>query len=78
MTDAPSIRKGLSRVVIQVSLAWSLAVFGVVWFTVHHKLDEVLDGTLQESAEILYGLLKPNAERLPIGSGGSLPAPPAS
>ena len=76
MTDAPSIRKGLSRVVIQVSLAWSLAVFGVVWFTVHHKLDEVLDGTLQESAEILYGLLKPNAERLPIGSGGSLPAPP--
>lgn len=76
MTDAPSIRKGLSRVVIQVSLAWSLAVFGVVWFAVHHKLDEVLDGTLQESAEILYGLLKPNAERLPIGSGGSLPAPP--
>lgn len=76
MTDAPSIRKGLSRVVIQVSLAWSVAVFGVVWFTVHHKLDEVLDGTLQESAEILYGLLKPNAERLPIGSGGSLPAPP--
>ncbi len=76
MTDAPSIRKGLSRVVIQVSLAWSVAVFGVVWFTVHHKLDDVLDGTLQESAEILYGLLKANAEHLPIGSGGSLPAPP--
>lgn len=76
MTHAPSIRKGLSRVVIQVSLAWSLAVFGVVWFTVHHKLDEVLDGTLQESAEILYGLLKPNTDRLLIGSGGSLPAPP--
>ncbi|HEX5357964.1 MAG TPA: HAMP domain-containing sensor histidine kinase [Aquabacterium sp.] len=76
MTDAPSIRKGLSRVVIQVSLAWSVAVFLVVWFTVHHKLDDVLDGTLQESAEILYGLLKPNADRLPIGSGGSLPAPP--
>lgn len=76
MRDAPSIRKGLSRVVMQVSLAWSLAVFAVVWLAVHHKLDEVLDGTLQESAEILYGLLKPNADRLPIGSGGSLPAPP--
>lgn len=76
MTDAPSIRKGLSRVVIQVSLAWSVAVFGVVWFAVHHKLDDVLDGTLQESAEILYGLLKANADHLPIGSGGSLPAPP--
>ncbi|TAK90853.1 MAG: HAMP domain-containing histidine kinase [Aquabacterium sp.] len=76
MTDAPSIRKGLSRVVIQVSLAWSVAVFGVVWFAVHHKLDDVLDGTLQESSEILYGLLKANADRLPIGSGGSLPAPP--
>lgn len=76
MTDAPSIRKGLSRVVIQVSLAWSVAVFLVVWLAVHHKLDDVLDGTLQESAEILYGLLKPNADRLPIGSGGALPAPP--
>lgn len=83
MTHAPSIRQGLSRVVIQISLAWSVAVFGVVWLAVHDQLDEVLDGTLQESAEILYGLLKANADRLPSGEdaddeegGHSLPAPP--
>ncbi|MBO9513407.1 MAG: HAMP domain-containing histidine kinase [Variovorax sp.] len=79
MTPLPSIRKGLSRVVLQVSLAWSLAVFGVVWFTVLQQLDKVLDGTLQESAEILYGLLKVNQDRWPQGAVAdrrSLPAPP--
>ena len=40
MKHAPSIRQGLSRVVLQVSLAWSLAVFGVVWVAVHQRIDE--------------------------------------
>jgi signal transduction histidine kinase len=76
MTDAPSIRRGLSRVVAQVSLAWSLAVFGVVWVAVHQKVDDVLDGALQESAEILYGLLHADARWVPDQHGGALPAPP--
>ena len=76
MTSAPSIREGLSRVIIQVSIAWSFAVFAVVWVTVHKQLDAVLDSTLQESAEILYGLLQANSEGLVKGEGGSLPAPP--
>jgi signal transduction histidine kinase len=76
MTNAPSIRRRLSRVVAQVSLAWSLAVFSVVWVAVHHKVDDVLDGALQESAEILYGLLHADARWLPDQHGGALPAPP--
>ncbi len=74
-----SIQRGLSRVVAQVSLAWSLAVFAVVWGAVHVKIDDVLDSAQQESAEILYGLLSANAATLLAGrggSGGSLPAPP--
>ena len=76
MTQSSSIREGLSRVIVQVSLAWSLAVFAVVWVTVHKQLDGVLDSTLQESAEILCGLLQAYAEGLKKGAGGSLPAPP--
>jgi signal transduction histidine kinase len=75
MTGSPSIRRRLSRVVIQVSLAWSLAVFGVVWFIVHHQIDKVLDSSLQESAEFLYGVLSSQARLLPPGKGDSLPAP---
>jgi len=76
MTPAPSIRQGLSRVVLKVSLAWSLAVFGVVWLAVHQKIDDVLDGALQESAEILYGLLQAGPRALPDQQGQALPAPP--
>lgn len=75
-TGAPSIRRRLARVVVGISLAWSLAAFGVVWAVVYHQVDRVMDGALQESAEILFGLLHANAAQLPIGSGGSLPAPP--
>ncbi len=76
MTHAPSIRQRLSRVVIQISVAWSLAVFGVVWLIVHHQVDKVLDGSLQESAEFLFGVLNMQGRLLPPGEGGSLPAPP--
>ena len=76
MKHAPSIRQGLSRVVLQVSLAWSLAVFGVVWVAVHQRIDDLLEGALQESAEILYGLLKADARLLPEQNGRALPAPP--
>ncbi len=75
MTRTPSIRQRLSHVVIQVSVAWSLAVCGVVWVIVHHQIDKVLDGSLQESAEFLSGVLNSQARLLPPGDGGSLPAP---
>ncbi|MBA2964271.1 MULTISPECIES: ATP-binding protein [Ramlibacter] len=76
MRPSNSIGHRLSRVVLLVSLAWSLAVFGVVWGVVRWQIDSVLDDALQESAEILYGLLRANEDRFANGTGGSLQAPP--
>lgn len=76
MKRLPSIRQRLLRVLLKVSLAWVLAATGAVWFAVHHEVDEHLDAAIQESAEILYGLLSYEAAPMPAMNGGSLPAPP--
>lgn len=76
MKPPASIRRRLLNVLLQVSLAWVLAATGAVWFAVHHEVDEHLDDAIQESAEILYGVLNREAGRLPAMGGGSLPAPP--
>ncbi len=75
MTRLPSIRERLSRTLVLVSLVWGFAVSAVVWLAVRHEVDELLDNTLQESAEILYGLLLFNQAQLPMQGGGSMPAP---
>jgi signal transduction histidine kinase len=75
MNDLPSIRQRLSQALVGISIAWGLAVSVVVWFAVHHEVGELLDSTLQESAEIIYGLLSFNAAQLPLNGGGALPAP---
>jgi signal transduction histidine kinase len=75
MKPARSIRQGLSRVVVQISIAWSVAVFGVVWLAVHEQIDVVLDSALQESAEILYGLFNANSGQMLAGAGEAMPAP---
>jgi two-component system OmpR family sensor kinase len=75
MKALPSIRRRLAQSLIGISLAWGLAVSAVVWLSVRHEVDELLDSTLQESAEILYGLLNFNATKLPLQGGGALPAP---
>lgn len=72
----PSIRKRLADAVLHLSLAWGLAVSGVVWLAVQHEVDEVMDSALKESAEILYGLLSFHASELPLTRRGALPAPP--
>lgn len=75
MTALPSIRQRLSQALVGISIVWGVAVSGVVWFAVHHEVGELLDSTLQESAEILFGLLSFNAAQLPLQGGGALPAP---
>jgi two-component system OmpR family sensor kinase len=75
VTLVPSIRKRLSGTLFVVSIAWALAVSFVVWVSVRHEVDDLMDDTLQESAEILYGLLSFNASQLPLDGTGSLPAP---
>jgi len=72
----PSIAGRLSRVLLRAAVAWGVAVSAVVGFAVHHEVDELMDSALQESAEILYGLLSYNAAQLPVDGGGALPAPP--
>lgn len=71
----PSMRTRLSRVVLLLSLMWgvlmSLAVGGVL----HRALDGLLDQGLQESAEILYGLVQVAGQDV-AATGGMLPAPP--
>ena len=72
----PSIRQRLSRASLVVSLAWAMAVTSAVWLVVRHELDELMDATLHESAQILHGLLSYNALQLPLQAGQVMPAPP--
>lgn len=76
MSSVPTIRARLSTALIVVSLAWGAAVSVVVWLTVRHQVDDLLDTTLQESAEILYGLLQAGDGRWLADAGGVLPATP--
>lgn len=72
----PSIHRRLSKTLIGVSIGWGIAVSAVVWSAVHHEVDDLLDNGLQESAEILFGLLSFNASSLSLqGGAGWLPAP---
>ncbi len=75
MKPLPSIRQRLSYALFGISIVWGLAVTGAVGLAVQHEVDELLDDTLQESAEILYGLLSFNAAQLPLTGGGAMPAP---
>jgi signal transduction histidine kinase len=70
-----SLRRRLYGSLLSVSLVWSLVVAVAAIFTVRHAVDELLDNTLQESAEILYGLIQSGHQKLAISDGGSLPAP---
>jgi signal transduction histidine kinase len=71
----PSIRQRLAQALVGISIAWGVAVSAVVWLSVRHEVDKLLDSTLQESAQILYGLLRFHAAQLPLERGGALPAP---
>ena len=73
---APSIRGRLSRALVGISLVWGVAVAVVVSGVIEHEVDEIMDDTLRESAQILQPLLSANALRLPLGSAQALPASP--
>jgi two-component system OmpR family sensor kinase len=70
-----SLRRRLFSSLLSVSLVWSVVVAVAAIFTVRHAVDELLDNTLQESAEILYGLIQSGHQKLAVSDGGSLPAP---
>lgn len=75
MIGLPSIRRRITSTLILGCLAWGIAVTAVVWVLVMNEVDDLLDSALQESAEVLFGLLAINASTLPAQGGGSMPAP---
>lgn len=71
----PSIRERLSRSALTAAVGWGLASALLVGLVVRHEVDVLLDGALQESAEILYGLMPPTLAA-EAGVAGSVAAPP--
>ena len=76
----PSIRKRLNQVLLSIALGWGLSMTAGVGLLTHHVLDDLLDGALRESAEVLYALVvraqqDSSGQPLPLQSA-MLPAPP--
>ncbi|GCL64616.1 sensor histidine kinase [Pseudaquabacterium pictum] len=73
----PSIRARLAHAWLMAALAWTLAAGVAVWLVVRHEIHEVLDHALQESGELLYGMLSMPvaAAVLTQSHGASLAAP---
>lgn len=71
-----SLRRRLSATVLVVSLVWGVALALAVTYTVRQAVEELLDNALQESAEILYGLIRNHVDDIPVTAGHALPAPP--
>lgn len=61
----PSIRARLTRLLVAVALLWGVGVSVAVWAALQHEVDELLDETLQASAEVLAELLDA-AESAPL------------
>ncbi len=74
-TALPSLRRELARSLTLISGVWLLAVFLTMAFGIRHEIDDLLDGALQESAEVLYGTLVLHASDLPHSGPDMLPAP---
>ena len=53
----PSIRSRLTRLLVGVAVAWGLLTSAGVWLSVSEEVDELLDETLQASADVLGRLL---------------------
>lgn len=60
-----SIHNRITRTLTLASLASGLAVTAVVWTLVFNQVDDLLDGGLQESAELMFGLLSVNTAVIP-------------
>lgn len=71
----PSIRGRLSGVLVAVALVWGLAVSAIVWLSVSHEVDELLDDTLEASAEVLVQLLAGVEAALPPPQAAQVVAP---
>lgn len=57
VATVPSIQQRLMRALVGVSVVWVLVVSATVWAVIQHQVDELADAGLQESGELLYGLM---------------------
>jgi signal transduction histidine kinase len=71
----PSLRKELVRSITLISALWLTAVFLTMAYVVRDEVNELMDNALQESAEVIYGILVIHGSHLPLQSSHSLPAP---
>jgi len=73
--NLPSIRARLARSVLAITLIWCVAIAVVVSVVVRSEVDRLLDGALQESSEILFGLMSHHVDQA-SPTDEILPAPP--
>lgn len=53
---APSIRQRLATALVAWAMLWALAVGAAVWLAATHEVDELLDDTLESSADLLAAI----------------------
>lgn len=71
----PSIRRRLSVSLVVVSVVWALAVAAAVGWVVRHEVEEVMDDTMVEAAELLVNTLAWARPVAKAAGPGELPAP---
>lgn len=69
----PSIRARLSRALLGWSALWGAAVAVTIMLAVPHEVNELLDDTLQASAEVLVVLLASHGQAQPEGTAPAAP-----
>jgi signal transduction histidine kinase len=75
MARLKSIRWRLSWLLVGVSLAWGLSISATIWLVGRNQVDKMLDYTLLEAAEILYGLLNFEIAQLPLQGAPAMSSP---
>ena len=70
-----SIQSRLSWLLVGVALAWGLSISATIWLVGRSQVDKMLDYTLLEAAEILYGLLNFDLAQLPLQGAAAMASP---
>jgi signal transduction histidine kinase len=72
----PSLRRDVVRTLGLIGAVWILVVFLAIIFVTKREVDGLMDGALQESAEMLYGVVALSDDFISTVDKETLPAPP--
>lgn len=75
-TSLPSLRREVVQRLGVIGVVWTLVVFLAITWVAKREVDELMDATLQESAEMLYGVVALSNEFMAKVPYQTLPAPP--